>query len=80
MVQPRFNFFITQDDGKIFGSAVNPENNEPIAYIIAPSGSVYARQEGAWYDLPNREAVHVRVCAGRAYRHSTNYLTHTRAF
>ena len=78
MVQPRFSFFITQDDGKIFGSAVNPENNEPLAYIIAPSGGVSVRMDGSWYELPGNEAAHVRCLAGRAYRFCTNYLTHTR--
>jgi len=80
MVAPRFSFFITQDDGKIMGSAVNPENNEPVAYVISPSGSVSARTDGVWYDLSPKDAAYVRVCAGRAYRHSTNYLTHSRAF
>jgi hypothetical protein len=80
MVAPRFNFFITQDDGKILGSAVNPENNEPVAYLIAPNGGVSARLDGSWYDLPGNEAAFVRVCAGRAYHHSTNYLTHAHAF
>ncbi len=80
MVAPRFSFFITQQDGKILGSAVNPENNEPLAYVIAPSGSVAVRMDGGWYDLPANDAAYVRVCAGRAYRHSTNYLTHARAF
>jgi len=79
-VQPRFSFFITQDDGKIFGSAVNPENNELLAYIISPNGNVAVRLDDVWYDLSGDEAARVRVLASRAYRHSANYLTHAHAF
>ena len=80
MVCPRFSFFITQDDGTIFGSAVNPVNNERLAYVIAPDGSVTARCESAWYELPYDEAAYVRFLADRVYRFSTNYLTHRKVF
>ena len=75
MVRPRFNFFITQADGTIFGSAVDPENNERIGYCFSSSGTVSARREGAWFELPDDEARFVRFLAGRAYHYAKNYLT-----
>lgn len=75
MVRPRFSFFITQSDGTIFGSAVDPRNNERLAYVIQTDGTVATRRESTWYDLPNDEAAFIRVLAGQAYRFSTNYLT-----
>lgn len=82
MLKPRFTFFITQDDGTIFGSAVNPENNEHLAYIISPSGSVIARCESASYELPYEEASYVRFLAGQEYSHHriANYFTHQRIY
>jgi hypothetical protein len=76
MVRPRFDFFITQDDGTIFGSAINPINNERLAYVIAPGGNVRARQEDIWHDLPREEASFVRFVVGQVYRFTRNYLTH----
>ena len=75
MLRPRFSFFITQADGTIFGSAVDPQSNERLAYVIFMDGNVSARRENTWYELPHDEAASIRVLAGQVYRTSTNYLT-----
>lgn len=80
MFRPRFNFFITQVDGTIFGSAIDEASNERLAYVIATDGHVSARLHDTWYDLPDDEAACVRVQAGRVYHHTSNYLTRRRIF
>jgi len=80
MVRPRFSFFITQADGTIFGSAVDPNSNERLAYIIGTDGHVSARKENTWYELPYEEASFVRIVAGQSYRFAQNYLTKQKIF
>ncbi len=80
MFRPRFSFFITQADGTIFGSAVDPQSNERLAYVITMDGNVSARRENIWYELPHDEAVFVRVTAGQSYHVATNYLTKQKIF
>ena len=80
MVRPQFSFFITQSDGTIFGSAVDPGSNERLGYCFLLDGTVTARRKSTWYDLPQDEAASIRVLAGQAYRYATNYLTKQRIF
>ena len=80
MLKPRFCFFITQADGTIFGSAVDPENNEQLGYVIGTDGHVSAHREDTWYDLPSDEAAFIRVVAGQVYHYCSNYLTKQKIF
>ena len=80
MVRPRFSFFITQADGTIFGSAVDPQSNEQLAYVIGTDGHVSARRENMWYELPQDEAGFIRVVAGQVYHIAKNYLTKQKIF
>ena len=80
MVRPQFSFFITQPDGKIFGSAVDPDSGKSVGYLISTDGSVTARQDNCWRELPSDDAVFVRFVAGQAYRFTQNYLTQNRVF
>ncbi len=75
MLKPRFSFFITQTDGTIFGSAVDPNSNEELGYVIGTDGHVSARRENTWYELPHDDASFIRVAVGQVYRFSKNYLT-----
>lgn len=80
MVRPQFSFFITQPDGTIFGSAVDPSSEERLAYVISPDGNVAERREDTWFDLPHEQAVFVRFLAGQVYKFSANYLTKQKIF
>ncbi len=80
MFRPIFNFFITQADGTIFGSAVNPGNNEPVAFVIAPDGSVAERDADVWHELPAPDAIYIRTVVSQVYHNAKNYLTKQKLF
>ncbi len=80
MVRPIFNFFVTQDDGTIIGSAVHPESRERLAYVISPDGNVAERQEDIWHDLAHDDAVYVRFVASQSLHYAPRYLTHRKLY
>lgn len=81
MVSPRlqFSFLFTQSDGRIFGSAYDPQSNERLSYCISPDGTVYSRNDSfpfrGWKYLPVAESDVVRNIAV----HSQNLVPNYRA-
>ena len=63
-----FNYFITQGNGTIVGSAKDGEGND-FAYAIACDGTVRAKKNGGiWNVLSILEAASLRYYVGRVYK------------